>query len=532
MILYAESDQQLLLAARPPSRLQRRVAYGVTTGLLAIFLVTAPYAALPLPHITAFIPVYGTALAFIDLTIAALIFAQFWVVRGTWLLVLGSGFLIYALIAIPYALTFPGAFEPSGLLGAGPQTAAHLSICWHFGSPLVLIIAVLARGWHEPAGVWPRAPGLAIGLSIVLVTAIVCGMTWGFVAANDHILPWVYVYRVPGHDNLALFLPMIALNVIALVLLWLRGPSVLDLWLMVLCSTWIFQISLVGILGGSRYALGWYTGFIFEVATTFAVLVLLLSEQTALYANLARATIQRRGARHARQIAMDVMATSIAHEIKQPLAALLIDAESGLRQLQDGEPDLEEVEATFSDIAADGQRIKDIIGGVRTIFKGSDHDRRRLDVNQVVRDALAAVDLEVRQQDVTVRTELDAGLSPILADGGQLHQVFLNLITNAIEAMAAVPGRPSLLRLSSGMATDSSDLVVTVEDTGVGIPDNDIGRAAEPFFSTKSTGSGVGLTLCKAILKAHGGRLSMSANKPYGIIVRVALPTGDADDDE
>jgi signal transduction histidine kinase len=106
-----------------------------------------------------------------------------------------------------------------------------------------------------------------------------------------------------------------------------------------------------------------------------------------------------------------------------------------------------------------------------------------------------------------------------------LHQVFLNLITNALEAMTAVASRPSLLRITSGIA--SSELVVTVEDTGVGIADQDRGRVLEPFFSTKAAGTGVGLTICKVIIDAHGGRLQVSANKPYGTIFRVTLPMSD-----
>ncbi len=496
--------------------------------MLAIFCIAAPFAHLPLPRVTAFIPVYATAMAITNLIAAALIFAQFWVARWTWLLVLACGFFFYALIAVPYALTFPEAFAPSGLLGAGPQTAAWISACWQLGSPMFLIIAILARGSRETTGLWQGSPGPAIALGIALITAIVCGLTWA-VVANNHMLPLIYIYRVPHHNNLNLFLPMIALSIIALVLLWVRQQSVLDLWLMVMCSTWLFQLTLAGILSGSRYTLGWYAGFSFELAATFFVLLLFLSETTALYANLARASIQRRGARHARQIAMDAMAASLGHEIRQPLTAVLASAETGALQLRKSEPDLKDVLATLGNIDAEARRISDIIGGVRTMFKGSAHDRQLLDINKVVRDALASVDLEMRQQRVTVRADLDSDLPPVLADSGQLHQVFLNLIANALEAMAAVADRPSVLRLSSCIVTDSSEVGVTVEDTGVGIADKDSSRILEPFFSTKAKGTGVGLTICKVIIEAHGGSLQACANEPHGTIFRVALPKGDYD---
>ncbi len=500
------------------------MAYCVLAGLLTILCITAPYADRPLAPIGAFTPVYGTTMVIADLIIAALLFAQFWIVRWTWLLLLGSGFFFTALIFVPYALTFPGAFTPSGLLGAGQQTAGWLAVFWHLCSPIILINAILVRGSRAAIDVFQRSPSLAIVLSTALITAVVCGLTWALVA-NDPVLPRIYVYHVQQHHNLNLLLPILALDVIAAALLWVRGRSVVDLWLMVMCWTWAFELALAGILGG-RYDLGWYTGRTFEMVAALTVLVLFLSEKTALYANLARASMQRRGARHARQIAMDAMAASIGHEIKQPLTAMITNASAGVRQASQAEPDMKEVQATFSDIVVEGQRIKEIIGGVRTMFKKSDHDRQLLDVNRIIRDVLTTVELDAALQRVTVKTDLDNDLPPGLVDSGQLHQVFVNLVTNALEAMSPVAGRPSVLTVRSGIVAGTSDIAVTVEDTGVGIADT--GRIFEPFFSTKSTGSGIGLTVCQVIIEGHGGSLQVSANKPYGTIFRVILPTGDA----
>jgi signal transduction histidine kinase len=305
-----------------------------------------------------------------------------------------------------------------------------------------------------------------------------------------------------------------------------QGRSVLDLWLMVMCWTWLFEITLGGVFAGSRYSLGWYTARTFQMAATYFVLLLFLSETTALYANMARQSIQRRGARHARQIAMDAMAASIGHEIKQPLTAMITNASAGLRHLSNAEPDLIELHAILSDMVGEGTRIKNIIGGVRTMFRKSDHDRKLLNINRIIRDALATVELDLSLQRVIVETDLDHDLPPVLADSGQLHQVFVNLLANAAEAMAAIAGRASVLTVRSGMMAGSSDIAVTVADTGVGIADQDSRRIFEPFFSTKVSGSGVGLTVCQVIIEGHGGSLQVSANKPYGTIFRVSLPRG------
>ena len=252
--------------------------------------------------------------------------------------------------------------------------------------------------------------------------------------------------------------------------------------------------------------------------------MLFLSEKTTLYANLARQSVQRRGARHSRQIAMDAMAASIGHEIRQPLTALIANGSAGLLQLNKAEPDLKEVHAIVSDMVAEGERIQAIIGGVRSMFKKSAHDRQMVDLNQIIRDALVTLELDIRLHRVTAKTRLTENLPRILADSGQLHQVFLNLIANALEAMGNTSDQPSVLTISSGIMGGASDIAVTVEDTGIGIADKDSSRIFEPFFSTKTTGSGVGLTICGVIAEAHGGKLEVRANKPHGTNFRVILP--------
>ena len=491
-------------------------------GLVAVFCAVIPFANLPLPHVTAFIPVYATAMAIIDLTTAALIFAQFWVVRWTWLLVLACGFLFTGLITIPYGLTFPEGFAPSGFLGAGAQTAAQLSLCSRLASPTALVIAIVVRETRGPTAKWNGSPGLAMALGIAMICASVTGLAWATIA-SDHVLPFIYVNRL--QNNLALLLPIIVLTLAPLASLMIRGRSVLDLWLMVMCCAWVFDLSLV-IIAESRYSAGWYAARTFQVASAFFVLLLFLSEKTALYANLARASLLWRGAYDARQIAMDVMAASLAHEIKQPLTAVLLNAETGIRQLRVAEPDHEEVQGSLSRIAEDGKRITEIIASVRKMFKESTHQRHLLDLNKIVRDALATAEPDLRRQGVSVKTDLDDDLPPVLADSGQLHQVLLNLITNALEAMAVVHDRPSALRITSGVAPGSTDITLTVEDSGVGISPRDGGRILEPFFSTKPAGTGVGLTICRVILRAHGGGLHISAGSPHGTVVRIALPDG------
>ncbi|HET7084660.1 MAG TPA: MASE4 domain-containing protein [Rhizomicrobium sp.] len=501
------------------------MAYGVMACLAAAFCLTVRYAHLQLRVVPAFVPIYASLIVVNGLITTALLLAQFWVVRRTWLLVLGSGYLFTALMAVPGVLAFPGVFSPTGLLG-GMQSAAWIGASYQFGSPVILIVAVLVRDLPGTPGLVQRTPGLAIALSIALVAATACGLTWA-ILTYEEVLPRLFVNGVQQSRNIVLVVvPIMALEAAAFVLLWRRGRSVLDLWLMVMCVAWLLERSLSGPLAGARYSFGWYAGHVFQMAAIFVILLLLLSETTTLYANMARASMQRRGARQTRQIAMDAMAASIGHEIRQPLTALRANANAGLRQAGKAEPDMTEVRAIFSDIDAEGRRIGEIIDGVRIMFGESTHDRRSLNLNTVVRDVLSMVQLEALLHHVVVKTSLENDLPPCLADSGQLHQVFLNLITNAIEAMAGVAGRPHVLTVTSRSLAGSSEIAVTVEDTGAGIADKDGCRIFEPFFSTKAAGSGVGLTICQVIIKAHGGRLEARANQPHGTVFCVILPAG------
>jgi signal transduction histidine kinase len=495
--------------------------------LLAVFCIAVPHARVQLRPVPQFVPVYATVFVFNEILTAVLILAQFWVVRWTWLLVLASGYLFTALMAVPGALAFPGVFSPTGLLGGGTQSAAWIGASYHLAQPIILIAVVLVRDSRQTTGIVQRSPGVTIALSIALATVIACGLTWA-VLAYDEILPRIFANSIQQSQNIILLVvPIMALETIAFLLLWRRGHSVLDLWLMVTCCAWLLELSLGVLLAGSRYSLGWYAARTFQLTATFIILLLFLSEKTALYANLARAAVQRRGARHARQIAMDATAVSIAHEIKQPLTALITNANAGLLLAAKADPDTKEMRAIFSDIVTDGERIGGIISSVRTMFRESTHDRQRLSLNTVVRDVLSTVDHELRLQRVMVKTGLDNDLPSVLFDSGQMHQVFLNLITNAIEAMTCVATRPRVLTVTSGVVASSSHIAVTVEDNGIGIAAKDSASIFEPFFSTKAAGSGVGLTICRVIAEAHGGRLEVRANKPYGTTFRVILPVGE-----
>lgn len=221
------------------------------------------------------------------------------------------------------------------------------------------------------------------------------------------------------------------------------------------------------------------------------------------------------------------MAASIAHEINQPLNAIVTNGSAGLRWLSNPEPDIQEVRAAFERIVREGNRASQIIVGIRAMFK-NDSREASLDLNRLVRETLTLLDSELRMNKVLVQLELIPEPLRVLADRAQLQQVIANLITNAMEAMNAVDDRVRTLRVKS--ATNKTDgVLITVEDCGQGIDQENQGRIFNPFFTTKPQGMGMGLTICRSIIESHGGNLSASAAHPHGMVFRVALPIETAD---
>jgi len=523
LVARGTPDEPLLLATLPPSNRQARLIFVILAIFGVVFAVVTPFANTPLPRLDAWVPSFTTSLIVTDLITSTLLYSQFSINRQLALLVLAASYLFSALIIIPYGLTFPGVYAPTGLLGAGLQTAVWFYIVWHVVSPLsVIAYGLLKDPDTTSAPRWPA--GFVMGLSMVIVIAVVGTVIW-FCTTRQDLLPVIYRdYRsLSPLANVAggvIFL----LCTIALVLLWVRMTTVLDLWLMVTVSAWLLEITLNGLFLTDRFSLAWYVGRMFALISSNVVLIFLLSEMVTLYSLLARSIIRQRSARQSRQIAMDAMAAAIAHEVNQPLGGIVLNTEAALLNLTRTPPNTDEVRAALEDIATASARATNIIESLRIMFRKGAHGRVWFDANELVLEAIALLDLNLRSQRVSIISDLREGLPQMHADRGQLQQVFLNLIMNAIEAMHAVTDRARRLRITSSDIQDSSEIVITVEDSGEGISTKEKDRIFEPFFTTKSAGTGIGLTICRSIVESHGGSLRASANNPYGTIFEIVVP--------
>jgi signal transduction histidine kinase len=231
-------------------------------------------------------------------------------------------------------------------------------------------------------------------------------------------------------------------------------------------------------------------------------------------------------ARAARLTTMGAMTASIAHEIRQPLAAIAMNGGAGLRWLTRTTPEIEEARAALKKVIDDAHSAGQVIDSIRSIFKKDSHNRAFINVNDLINNVLVLVHGRLDRHHISAKADLQAELPPVLADRVQLQQVILNLIMNGVDSMVSVRNRTRLLTIKSELK-HPRDVLITVQDAGTGIDPNNIGRIFEMFFTTKANGMGMGLFICRSIIEAHGGRLWASAAIPHGSNFHILLPGDD-----
>ena len=228
-------------------------------------------------------------------------------------------------------------------------------------------------------------------------------------------------------------------------------------------------------------------------------------------------------ARVARLTTLGELTTSIAHEVGQPLGAMVASAGACARWLAADPPAMAEARAALDNIVADGKRAREVIARIRALTKRQGPRKDRLDINHKIMEVLALTEHELRSHDIVLRTELDRTLPRVAGDRVQLQQVLLNLIVNAVEAMSAVHDRSRELTIVSRQ-DGSNAVLVEVRDSGNGLDPQRAEQVFEAFYTTKAEGIGIGLSIGRSIIEAHGGRLWASANAPHGAVFRFSLP--------
>jgi signal transduction histidine kinase len=224
-----------------------------------------------------------------------------------------------------------------------------------------------------------------------------------------------------------------------------------------------------------------------------------------------------------RSAAIGQMSASIVHEINQPLAAIVVNAGTGLRWLAKDTPNVDKAAHALKNILGNGKRASQVVETIRGMFKKEISNRTSVDINDAIREVLTLLHIELEEHKVLTKTTLKEGLPRVMADRVQLQQVIFNLVTNAIEAMSTTAAGSRVLRLRSE-ATETGECIIAIEDSGPGIEPDTLERIFEPFFTSKSKGMGMGLSICRSIVEAHGGRLWVAQNTPTGAVFQLVLP--------
>jgi C4-dicarboxylate-specific signal transduction histidine kinase len=227
---------------------------------------------------------------------------------------------------------------------------------------------------------------------------------------------------------------------------------------------------------------------------------------------------------HASRLAtLGQLTASIAHEVSQPIAGTVGNAQAALRWLDRSPPDLEEIRQALGRIVKDGYRARDVTSRIRDLIKKAPPTKEHLEINEAIVEVIELTRGETEKNAISVQTELADGLPLIQGDRVQLQQVMLNVVINAVEAMSGDAEGPRELQISTGKS-ESGDVLVAVRDSGPGLAPATHERLFDAFYTTKSTGLGLGLSICRSIVESHGGRLWASANFPRGAIFQFTVP--------
>jgi len=528
--------QHIFLSTLPAGRREFRLALATVLVSAAIFLAAAPFAKIHLAPVPAFIPIYESALVINDLITAVLLFGQFRILRSRALLVLASGYLFTASITVAHALTFPGVFSPTGLLGAGAQSTAWMYMFWHGGFPLVVVAYALLKDRK----IEPSRPGaqarVAIVSSVAAVLVVVCGLTL-FATTWQDALPDVMQgnrIAVQGH---IVFSSVWMLSLVALAVLWRKRPhSVLDLWLMVVMCAWIFDIALSSVLNAGRFDLGFYAGRIYGLLAASFVLVMLLTENTKLYARLVEAhEIERRERRLLQEQSAELAALnkdleafsySVSHDLGTPLRA--VDGYARMLEEDFGERLDAEARRLLGVVRASTRQMQQMIGD---LLNFSRLGRQPLKAQPVrLGDIVNQVIGDLRIACAGRKVEFAVGdLGTAEADPALLKQALSNLLGNAVKYTR---GRhPALIEVGCRRDEETGDApAYFVKDNGAGFDMRQSDRLFGVFqrFHTHDEfeGTGVGLAIVERIIVRHGGRVWAESRPGEGAIFYFTLPPG------
>ena len=449
----------VFLSLLPPLRADRRLAVAMIAATVAIFVVLAPFAKVPLTPVLGFIPVYQSALFMSDAITAAILFGQFSIQRTRALLLLSTAYLFTAIAIVPHTLSFPGLFASGGLMGSGPQTTVWLYMLWHAGFPLLVIAYSFAKQDDTPlaaplaSALWAAAAAIAVVAAATLLTTVGHGLLPTLLLPDNS-------YTAAMH---AVILAVWMLSMLAVAAVWWRRPhTALDFWMMVVLVAWTCDIGLSAALNAKRFDLGFYAGRGFGLAASSFVMIMLVLETRGLYARLARSLdIDRLAAEH-----RAVAAQRVSHETAETLRAVVDASSLGVLALSPQGTVLlwnKMAERLF------GHAASEVIGRPYPLLPHEPHERRKqraLFARILAGETLRDVDLNCHRKDGT-EIAVRGSAAPFHDASGALRGVAFALedLTekNATEAMLRQSQKMEAVgQLTGGMAHDFNNILMVI----------------------------------------------------------------------
>src|SRR5829696_3601253 len=373
----SDHDFPIVVATKQMSQRQRRAAIAAVAVLFTGTMIWAPFGSVQLARVDAFIPVMQSLMCVADLITATLLFSQYAVQAQPAILMLASGYIAAGLFAFLQTLTFPGSYAPGGLFGDGIDTPAWLFVLWHTSFPLGVLLYALTKNAVVATGdPQRRSAGSAIAITVAGVGAVVAALTW-VVTLGAGYLPPLYSSSVTRQTLAANYTNAILglWYAMALVVLLVRGRTLLDLWLVVTLCAWVPNFLVATYVTSVRFSVGWYSARAYALVASWTLLVVLLSETTRLYARLANALTLRERERDNRLMSVSAATSAIAHEVNNPLGSIVMNAETAVMQLTATPPELKDMKLMLEEIKSSAHRAASIIASVRQMFAPSTQPR-------------------------------------------------------------------------------------------------------------------------------------------------------------
>lgn len=519
--LAADHDIPMVVAVMPYTPRHRAIALGVVAVMLAVSALLAPFVNIQMGRMDSFLPVVQTVMSVADLLTATLLFAQYSVQPYRGLLVVASGYIFAGSFAFLQTLSFPGSYAPNGLIGDVYNTPAWFFVLWYTTFPL----SILAYALLKDRGKTSRGSTTAsIVITLTCVFGTIALLSWLAISETKH-LPSFFtaglMLQTPLSNQFNVGLSL--LGCLVLLVLFVRRRTVLDLWLMVTLFAALPNFLVAAYAGSTRFSVGWYTARVFALIASCMLLSVLVTEMTVLYSRLASALVMQRRERANRFVSIDAATAAIAHEIRSPLMSITLNADTAQQELVARPPRIEEASAILKDIGEAGLRVNETITSVRELFKNATDQPATISIEDVARQVLRLLQHELELNEVLVVTDFRVEAPFVHADPVQLQQVILNLIKNAIEAMASTPRVSRRIYIGTRIERNLF-VLLSIEDTGTGVPPQYQNLLFEAFFTTKPSGMGLGLAISRTIIERYKGRLVLSKSGPQGSTFEITLP--------